>query len=55
MKTETAINAKILVFVLCVEVIMHLLLHNLHDCTFSFYRNKFQVNYMQPKQATRKS
>ena len=28
-------NAKILVVVICVEVIIYLLLHNLHDCTFN--------------------
>ena len=27
-------NAKISVFTICVEVIVYLLLHNLHDCTF---------------------
>ena len=27
-------NAKISVFFICVEVIIYLLLHNLHDCTF---------------------
>ena len=27
-------NAKISVFVICVEAIIHLLLYNLHDCTF---------------------
>ena len=27
-------NEKISGFVICVEVIIHLLLHNLHDCTF---------------------
>ena len=27
-------NAKTSVFVLCVEVIIYLLLYNLHDCTF---------------------
>ena len=27
-------NAKISVFAICVEVIIYLLLHNLHDCTF---------------------
>ena len=27
-------NAKISVFVICIEVIIYLLLHNLHDCTF---------------------
>ena len=35
LKTRTALNAKISVFVICVEVIMYLLLHNLHDCTFN--------------------
>ena len=34
MKTRTAMNAKISVFVICVEAIIHLLLYNLHDCTF---------------------
>ena len=28
-------NAKISVFVICVEVIIYLLLYNLHDCTFN--------------------
>ena len=27
-------NVKILVFVICVEAIIYLLLYNLHDCTF---------------------
>ena len=34
LKTRTAMNAKISVFVICVETIIYLLLHNLHDCTF---------------------
>ena len=29
-------NGKILVFVICLETIMYLLLYNLHDCTFRF-------------------
>ena len=29
-------NAKISVFVTCVQAIMLSLLHNLHDCTFKF-------------------
>ena len=33
LKTRTAMNAKISVFVICVEEIK-LLLYNLHDCTF---------------------
>ena len=32
-QTRTAVHAKISVFVICVEAIMYLLLHNLHDCT----------------------
>ena len=28
-------NAKISVFVICVEAIMYLLLYNMHDCTFN--------------------
>ena len=28
-------NAKISVFVICVEAIIYSLLHNLHDCTFN--------------------
>ena len=27
-------NAKILVFVICIEAIIYFLLYNLHDCTF---------------------
>ena len=34
MKTRTAMNTKISVFAICVEVIIYLLLCNLHDCTF---------------------
>ena len=34
LKTRTAMNAKILVFVVCVEAIIYLLLCNLHNCTF---------------------
>ena len=33
-KTRTAMNAKIPVFVICIEAIIYLLLYNLHDCTF---------------------
>ena len=28
-------NAKISMFVMCVEAIIYLLLYNLHDCTFN--------------------
>ena len=34
LKTRAAMNAKISVFVIFVKVIIYLLLHNLHDCTF---------------------
>ena len=34
LKTRSAMNAKISVFVICVEAITYLLLNNLHDCTF---------------------
>ena len=33
LKIRIAMNAKISVFVICVEAIMYLLLYNLHDCT----------------------
>ena len=35
LKTETAMIAKFSVFVICVEAIVYLLLHDLHDCTFN--------------------
>ena len=35
LKTRTAMNAKISLFVICVEVIIYLL-RNLHDCTFNY-------------------
>ena len=38
-------NAKISVFVICVEAIIYLLLHNLRDCTF----NDFLVNVNKNK------
>ena len=34
-KTRTTTNAKISIFVFCVEVIIYLSLRNLHDCTFN--------------------
>ena len=30
-------NAKISVFIVCVEVIIYLVIYNLHDCTFKFW------------------
>ena len=34
LKTRTAMNTKISVFVICVKAIIYLLLYDLHDCTF---------------------
>ena len=34
MKTKSAMNAKISVFAICIESIIYLWLHNLHDCVF---------------------
>ena len=47
-------NAKISVFVICVEAIICLLLHNLHDCTFKIFimgtycRIVQNVMYLEP-------
>ena len=38
LKTRTAMNAKISVFVTYVEVIVYLLLYNLHGCTFKYIK-----------------
>ena len=38
LKTRTTINARISVFVICVEMIVYLLLYNLHDCTFKTFK-----------------
>ena len=35
LKTATGLNAKVSVVVICVEAIIYLLLHNLHDCNFN--------------------
>ena len=34
LKASTAMNAKISVFLICIEAIVFLLSYNLHDCTF---------------------
>ena len=36
-------NAKISAFVICVEVIIYLLLDNLHDCTFNTSELLFNI------------
>ena len=38
-------NAKISVFVICVEAIIYLLLYNLHDCTFKVVFIKKEAFY----------
>ena len=35
LKTRTVLNAKISMFVTCVEAAIYVLLYNLHDCTFN--------------------
>ena len=47
LKTKTAINAKILVFVICIEAIIYLLLYNLHNCNASF--KHFYVTWFKKK------
>ena len=37
LKTTAAMNARISVFVICVEAIIYFLLHNLHDCSIKLY------------------
>ena len=36
-------NAKISVVVICVEAIIYLLLHNLHDCTFKVLKPESEI------------
>ena len=36
-------NAKVSVFVICVEAIIYLLLYNLHDCTFKIQFKNFDA------------
>ena len=43
LKTRTAMNAKISIFVICVEAIIYLSLHNFHDCTFK--HTDFNLSY----------
>ena len=39
LKTRTATNGKMSVFVICAEVIMYLLFYTLHDCTLNYLQN----------------
>ena len=36
-------NEKISVFVICVEAIIYLLLYNLHDSTFNYFRKNWVI------------
>ena len=38
-KTKRAMNAKISILVICVEAIIYVLLHNLHDITLNSMHN----------------
>ena len=49
LKTRTAMNAKISVFVYCVEAIIYLLLYNLHDCTFEDTKNRISSMSVEKK------
>ena len=40
-------NAKISVFVIYVEAIIHLFLYNLHDCTFKFEKSQDSVQHFK--------
>ena len=40
-------DAKISVFVICVEAIIYLLLYNLHDCTFNMKQKQKQLQYVK--------
>ena len=42
-------NAKISVFVICVEAVICLLLHKLHDCTFKTLK-KVLLGFLTPNQ-----
>ena len=44
LKTRAAMNAKISVFVICVEAIIYLLLYNLHNCTFKLFKANISFN-----------
>ena len=39
LETRKAMNAKVSVFIVCVETIIFLLFHNLHDCTFNPFQS----------------
>ena len=46
LKTRTAVNAKVSVFVICVEAIVYLLLYNFHDCTFNIFYLSHQGSFI---------
>ena len=46
LKTRTAMEAKMLVFVICVEAILYFILYNLHDCTINLKPLLYLMLYM---------
>ena len=49
LKTRTAMNGKISVFVICVKVIIYLLIYHLHDCTctLKFYLKSHPTTFLK--------
>ena len=47
LKTRSAINVKISVFVLSIEAVIYFLLCNLHDCIFKVIKIKMFLNYVK--------
>ena len=45
LKTRTAMNVKISVFVIFIEEIIYFLLYNLHDCTFNKWAREILENF----------
>ena len=43
LKTRTAMNAKISLFVICAKAIIYLLLYNLHGSTFNYKYFKYEL------------
>ena len=49
LKTRTVMNAKISMFVICVEAMIYSLLYNFHDCTFKIFIQKHLSCLFPPK------
>ena len=46
LKNGTAMNAKLSVFVICIEAIIYMLLYNFHDCTFKISIPHQKLNHV---------